>query len=108
MEKMTLTPFEDLKDYFIGKVGTPERDSYEEEVKEAIQNYKIGEAIKEARKSRNMTQEELGALMGVKKAQVSRMENGNVFNLSTVTRAFRALGLHINLEIEGGVKLALW
>lgn len=55
-----------------------------------------------------MTQEELGELIGVKKAQVSRIENGQIFNLSIVIRAFKAVGLRVNLEIEGGVKLALW
>ena len=54
-----------------------------------------------------MTQQELGELMGVKKAQVSRIENGQTFNLSTVAKAFKALGLHVNLEVEGGMKLAL-
>lgn len=53
-------------------IGTPERDAYEEEVREAIQTYQIGEAIKLARKEKNMTQDQLAELMGVKKAQLSR------------------------------------
>lgn len=49
MVKITAT-FEDLKDRHLGMIGTPERDAYEEEVREAIQTYQIGEAIKLARK----------------------------------------------------------
>lgn len=108
MPQMEYTTIEDLENQILGKVGTPRRDAFEVAVKEDIQAYHIGETIKEARKKKNITQEELGNLMGVKRSMVSRIENGNTFNLSAVTRAFKALGLHINLEIEGGVKLALW
>ncbi len=107
MAQLEYTTIEELEDQILGKVGTPRRDEFEETVKEEIHAYHIGEAIKAARKEKNMTQEELGVLMGVKKAQVSRIENGQTFNLSTVARAFKALGLHVNLEVEGGVKLAL-
>ena len=47
---MKVTTFEELKDRHLGKIGTPERDAYEAEVREAIQSYHIGEAIKAARK----------------------------------------------------------
>lgn len=50
---MKLYSLDDLKDETLGKVGTPERDTYEIEVKEAIQSYLIGEAIKQARKQKN-------------------------------------------------------
>lgn len=52
MEKMKLTSFEELKDRYIGEKGTPKRDEYETEVKEAIRTYNIGEAIKAARKEK--------------------------------------------------------
>ena len=105
---MVYTTIEELEDKYLGTVGTPRRDAFEAAVQEEIRAYHIGEAIKQARKEKNMTQEELGELMGVKKSQVSRIENGQTFNLSTVARAFKAMGLRVNLEIEGGVKLALW
>lgn len=107
MAQLEYTTIEQLEDQILGKVGTPRRDAFEASIKEDIQAYHIGEAIKAARKEKNMTQQELGELMGVKKAQVSRIENGQTFNLSTVARAFKALGLHVNLEVEGGMKLAL-
>lgn len=41
----------------------------------------IGEKIKRLRKERNMTQEELGAAIGVQKAAVNKYETGVVVNL---------------------------
>lgn len=108
MAQLEYTTIEELEDQFLGTIGTPCRDAFEAAVKEEIRAYHIGEAIKAARKEKNMTQEQLGELMGVKKAQVSRIESGQTFNLSTVARAFKAMGLHVNLEVEGGMKVALW
>lgn len=36
---MKYTTFEELEDIYLGKVGTPGRDAYEAEVREAIQSY---------------------------------------------------------------------
>lgn len=105
---MDYISIEALEDKVLGKVGTPRRDAFEAEVENEIQACRIGEAIKLARKDKNMTQQQLGDLMGVKKAQVSRIENGESFNLATIIRAFKAMGLKTNLEIEGGIKVALW
>lgn len=71
---MKLTSFEDFQDKNFGKIGTPTRDAFEKEVDDAIQAYKIGEAIKQARKANNLTQEQLGEKVGVQKAQISRLE----------------------------------
>lgn len=106
MAKMKITTFEELQDRHIGKIGTPERDTYEAEVREAIQAYHIGEAIRAARKERNMTQNQLAELMGVKKGQVSRIERGCNPTLSTITRAFNALGMAVSLNC-GNMRIAL-
>lgn len=103
---MKLTTFEELEDRIFGKVGTPRRDAYDAEVRAAIQTYHIGEAIKAARKERNMTQEQLAELMGVKKAQVSRIERGANPTLNTITRAFHALGMTVSLTC-GNMQIAL-
>jgi transcriptional regulator with XRE-family HTH domain len=69
---------------------------------------KIGEAIKKARKQQNLTQEELGKRIGVKKAQVSRMENGSHLTLPTIEKTFKALGAdtaHLDLGALGKIKL---
>ncbi len=109
MAQMKYTTIETLEDRILGKIGTERRDAFETAVGKEIQAYHVGEAIKQARKKKNMTQEELGELMGVKKAQISRIESGQTFNLNTVIRAFKAMGIHLNLEIvEDESKLALW
>lgn len=109
MAKMKLIPFEQHLDECIGKVGTPDRDEFEAEVAEAVNAYNIGEAIKKARLQRNLTQEELGAMIGVKKAQISRLERGHNITIPTMSRVFQALGVataSIDLGVIG--KVALW
>ncbi|MCH7415727.1 helix-turn-helix domain-containing protein [Belliella sp. R4-6] len=88
---------EEAEDFLIGKIGTQERDEYEFELKLEI----IGDMIKIARKKRKLTQEQLGELVGVKKAQISRLENstGNV-TFETVVRIFNALGAKINVNLK--------
>ena len=73
-------------------------DANEAEVRHAIHSYHIGEAIKVARRDRNMTQYQLAELMEVNKAQVSRIKSGNNPTLNAITRAFHALGLTISLS----------
>lgn len=94
MKSYTLDQAEDL---LIGKKGTDEREEYEFELKLEL----IGDMIKTARKKRKLTQEQLGDLVGVKKAQISRLENssGNV-TLETVMRIFNALGAKLNLNLQ--------
>lgn len=65
--KMKLTPLSELVDDVWGPIGTPERDAMEAQLKEDLQAYYIGEAIKAERLKQNLTQEELGAKVGVKK-----------------------------------------
>ena len=72
MNKHDFITIEESKDMLIGKPGTAERDAYEEDIK----LYVIGAAIRETRKQQNLTQEELGQMVGVQKAQISRIENG--------------------------------
>jgi transcriptional regulator with XRE-family HTH domain len=54
-----------------------------------------------------LTQEELGARMGVQRAQISKIENGRNLTLSTIAKAFKALGIPAELS-AGGMKVALW
>ena len=60
--KLKLYSLDEITDEFIGKIGTPKRDTFEYELRLDL----IGEAIKQARKERHLTQEELGRLVGVK------------------------------------------
>ena len=82
---------------FNWKKGTEERDEYEFELKLEL----VGDMIKTARKKRKLTQEQLGELVGVKKAQISRLENstGNV-TFETVMRIINALGAKLTLNLQ--------
>ena len=66
---MKFYTLEEMTDKHIGKRGTPERESFEAEVEAAL----IGASIKEARKSMNLTQKELGERVGVQTAQISKI-----------------------------------
>jgi len=88
---------DELEDEIIGKIGTSERDRYEYDLQMEL----VGAAIKQTRKKRKLTQEALGELLGVQKAQISRLENnaGNV-TLDTLLRVFNALQANVKLQIE--------
>lgn len=101
---MKFYTLEEIEDKLIGKKGTPERDKYEADMHSFI----IGDAIKQARQSKNLTQEELGKLIGVQRAQISRIENGKNLTVSTITRVFQAMGISVKLEIGNLGKIALW
>nr|WP_294895478.1 helix-turn-helix transcriptional regulator [uncultured Pedobacter sp.] len=88
---------DEVQDRIIGKIGTPDRDFFEYE----LQMNLIGKAIKQTRQERNLTQEELGKLIGVQKAQISRLEN-NASNVTmdTLMRVFSALKAKVKLHVE--------
>jgi DNA-binding XRE family transcriptional regulator len=86
-----------VQDRLIGKRGTRERELFEYELQLDL----IGKAIRQTRKERNLTQEELGKLIGVQKAQISRLENnaGNV-TIETLLKVFTALKAKVSLQVE--------
>lgn len=55
--------------------------------------------IKSLRKSRNLTQEQLGILSGMSKSQISKMENGALGSEETVLRLLDALGYELELKV---------
>lgn len=104
MDKKKFYTQDEAKDILLGKVGTPERDNYESE----LNLFLIGEAIKRTRIEKNLTQEALGKLIGVQKAQISRIENGKNLTFATVAKIFKAMGVSAKLEIVGyGYQVAL-
>ena len=110
MEQMKLIPADDMKDKLWGKRGIPEREAMENQLKEEVNAYFVGEAIRKARLAQKLTQEELGELIGVQRAQISKLEKGkSVITLPTMSRVFKALGIAtatLDLGIAG--KIALW
>lgn len=106
---MKLYTLDEVKDELLGKVGTPERDDFERKVQDSVYAYRIGEAIRDARKRENLTQEQLGERVGVKKAQISRIERGYSVTIPTMSRVFKALGFpSASLDLGNGQKVALW
>jgi DNA-binding XRE family transcriptional regulator len=89
----------EMKDKYVGKNGTKNRDNYEYELNMELLSY----MIKKARQERNLTQEQLGKLVGVQKAQISKLENGaNSATIDTLLKVFKALkaDIHFNITLE--------
>lgn len=94
--------FEDLEDKYFGKIGTPDRDDYEFDLKMEL----IGEKIKQLRLQNNLTQSQLGELIGVKRSQISKLENGNhSASVSTIMKVFQAMKAKVKLRIETDDKI---
>ena len=88
---------EELKDRDIGKVGTLERDQYEFDLKMDI----LGEMIKSVRKERQLTQEQLGELIGVQKSQISKLErNTKNVTIDTILKVFNALKANVKFTVQ--------
>ena len=94
---MKVYTLDQVQDKLIGKIGTPDRDVFEYELQMDL----IGKAIKQTRQERKLTQEELGKLIGVQKAQISRLEN-NASNVTmeTLIKVFSALNAKIKFQVE--------
>lgn len=89
----------EMKDKYIGKLGTEDREQYEYELRMDV----LGKMIKKARQERNLTQEQLGKLVGVQKSQISKLEsNTNSATIDTILKVFKALkaDIHFNVTLE--------
>jgi len=87
----------EMKDRYIGKVGTKKRSEYEHELRMDI----LGRMIKAARQGRKLTQEELGRLVGVQKAQISKLESSsNSATIDTIIKVSRALEAEISFNVK--------
>ena len=82
--------FDQLIEIEHGKIGTESRNEFEEK----SQMFIISEMLKDARKTANITQEQLAEKTGTKKSYISRIENGKGnIQLSTLIRLFE-IGLN--------------
>ena len=88
---------DELTDKYIGKPDTPEREKFEYELRLDL----LGEAIIQIRKQQNLTQEELGKIVGVQKSQISKLENSLTdARFDTILKVFKALNVKVNFNIE--------
>lgn len=97
VDKFKTVSLETMIDKHVGKRGTKNRDAFENELRIDL----LGQAIKQARQERHLTQEQLGELVGVQKAQISKIEN-SVKNarFETILKVFDALGAKVNFNVE--------
>ena len=87
----------EMKDTYIGKRGTKAREQYEYELSMEL----VSQMIKKVRQDRNLTQEQLGKLVGVQKAQISKLErNASNMRIETIIRIFDALKAHVKIQVE--------
>lgn len=96
-KKLKTYTLDQIKNEMIGKRGTAARDTYEFELNLEL----LGEMIRVTRQQRNLTQEQLGELIGVQKAQISKLEkNANNVTVETILKVFNALKAKVNFKIE--------
>jgi len=96
-KELEMFSFDQIKDEFIGEIGTEKRNLYEQELQVEV----IGEMIRKIRLERNLTQEELGKLIGVQKAQISKLENHTTnVTIETILKVFGALKTKVNFNVE--------
>ena len=89
--------FDQIKDEFIGETGTNKRIQYEQELQLEV----LGEMIRKVRIERSMTQEELGKIVGVQRAQISKLENNTTnVTMDTILKVFGALRAKVNFNVE--------
>jgi len=93
-----LTSFTDHLDKQHGKIGTPDREKYEEE----FEVFKLGAMLQNLRKEQGLTQAQLAEKCGTTKTYISRIENNaSDIRLSTIMRIIReGLGGHLKLSVD--------
>lgn len=88
---------EEMTDLHIGEKGTKRRDEFENELRLDL----LGYSIKQARKEKKLTQDQLGKMVGVKKSQISKIENSVTdARFSTILKVFKELGLKVSFNVE--------
>jgi len=96
-DKFRKKSLEEMIDKHVGQIGTERRDAFEEELRLDI----LGQTIKNIRESKNLTQAQLGEMVGVKKAQISKIENNLTdARFETILKVFRALNARISFKVE--------
>lgn len=94
MKKYTLA---EMEDKYVGRKGTKERDEYEYELRMEL----LGRMIKATRKEQNLTQDDLGKIIGMNKSQISKLENhANSATIDTILKVFKALKAEIQFNVK--------
>lgn len=104
MKKVETTSLDVAIDRFVGPLGTSDREAFEQELSAEI----LGRSVRYARLEKGLTQQQLGQLVGVQKAQISRIENRvRDVRLDTVLRVFAVLGMQIRFRVVSSAEEGL-
>ncbi len=86
-----------------GPEGAPAWGAFDAEVELDV----AGQLLEQAREARGLTQEELGARLGVGRSQISKIEKHlKDMRLSTLIRAFEALDMRARFRVEAAGQLS--
>lgn len=96
-DRLKMYSLEQIENEFIGERGTEKREIYEQELQLEV----LGDMIKKVRLDRNLTQQQLGKLIGVQRAQISKLENNTTnVTMDTILRVFSALKAKVIFNVE--------
>ncbi len=96
-DRLRRKSLDEMVNEHVGEIGTEKRDAFEEELRLDI----LGQTIKKIREEKHLTQAQLGELVCVKKAQISKIENNLTdARFETILKVFRALNAKINFSVE--------
>lgn len=91
---------EEVTDALIGPTGSRKRMAFDAELRLDA----LGQCIKEIRIEKKLTQEQLGILVGVKKAQICKIENNFTdARFGTILKVFNALNTTVNFSIKEAI-----
>jgi len=98
MKNKSLTSLDQFIDEEVGKLGSPNREQFEDD----YDAFKLGVLIKQARKEKGLTQEELAKLAGTNKSYISKLEKDlKDIRFSTLQRIIsEGLGGHLEINIK--------
>jgi DNA-binding XRE family transcriptional regulator len=97
-DKPAIKTWSEIKDSVYGLPGTARRDQLEREA----ESFKIGLLLRQAREEKNLTQQDLAALIDKKRTYISRVENdGSNITLRTLFEIVeKGLGGKVNISID--------
>ncbi len=96
-KKSNISTWDEHLDHKYGKPGTEQREKFQQD----FEAFKLGVLIQEARKSQNLTQQQLADKVGTTKSYISRIENNaSDIRLSTLMRI-------VSDGLGGSLKLSL-
>ena len=92
-----------------GVIESSTADAFEAEMEAELEAWKLGELVRQTRKEQKLTQKQLGEMVGVGEAQISKIESGKASTFTTISRVFKALGASSAILDLGKIgRVALW